>query len=288
MRVLIAGGNGQLGRELAVTAPSGGELFCFDVDKLDIADMDATRKCLDEYSPDLIINAAAYTAVDRAEEDEKVAYAVNRDGAENLARAAREAAIPLLHVSTDFVFDGASGRPYLPEDTANPLGVYGASKQAGDERVLDILGDQAFILRTAWVYSAHGNNFVKTMLRLMGEKAQLGVVDDQIGTPTWARGLARALGAAAQRKVTGIHHWTDAGAASWYDFAAAIQEEALALGLLDRAIPIRPIRTEDYPTPARRPPNSLLEKSQTWEVLGLEPEHWRVALRRMLQELQDQ
>ncbi len=285
MRVLITGANGQLGYELLKSAPPAAELLGYDLDRLDISDTAAVAHCVNRERPTLLINAAAYTAVDRAESEATLAYAVNRDGAVHLARAARALDVPLLHVSTDFVFDGSSGLPYLPNAPAHPLGVYGASKQAGDERVLATLGEQALILRTAWVYSAHGNNFVKTMLRLMAERDSLGVVCDQIGTPTWAKGLAEALWRAAALGLTGIHHWTDAGVASWYDFAVAIQEEALALGLLQRAIPLRPIRTSDYPTPARRPACCVLDKSLTWEALGLEPLHWRVALRQMLQQL---
>ena len=178
------------------------------------------------------------------------------------------------------MFDGTFSRAYRSGDERNPVSVYGRSKAAGE----DFAGDDALIVRTAWVYAAGGANFVRTMLRLMREKDALSVVADQIGAPTWAPGLAASLWALSDRGATGIYHHSDAGVASWYDFAVAIQEEALALGLLDRRIPIAPISTEQYPTPARRPPFSLLDSSGTRELLGDGHTHWRVNLRRMLEE----
>jgi dTDP-4-dehydrorhamnose reductase len=265
-------------------APDGVEITARSRAELDISDAAAVSAVLGEIGPGTIINAAAYTAVDKAESEPDAAYAVNRDGAANLAKASRETGCRLVHLSTDFVFDGNRSSPYRPTDATNPLGVYGASKLAGEQAVLDILGDQALIVRTAWVYSGEGGNFVNTMLRLMGERESLRVVADQIGTPTWTRGLAEAIWRAAGLGLRGIHHWTDAGVASWYDFAVAIQEEALAVGLLERSIDIHPIRAVDYPTPAMRPPYSVLDKTETWKALGYEAEHWRVALRRMLGE----
>jgi dTDP-4-dehydrorhamnose reductase len=281
-RVLIVGAGGQLGRELIRTAPDGVEITARSRAELDISDAAAVSAVMGEISPAAIINAAAYTAVDKAESEPDAAYAVNRDDAANLAKASRETGCRLVQISTDFVFDGNRSSPYRPTDTANPLGVYGASKLAGEQAVQDILGDQALIVRTAWVYSRQGGNFVNTMLRLMGERESVRVVSDQVGTPTWARGLAEAIWRAVGLGLRGIHHWTDAGVASWYDFAVAIQEEALAVGLLERSIDIHPIRAVDYPTPAMRPPYSVLDKSETWKALGYEAEHWRVALRKML------
>jgi dTDP-4-dehydrorhamnose reductase len=190
-------------------------------------------------------------------------------------------------VSTDFVFDGTQSHPYLPTDRTNPLGVYGASKLAGEQLALAAYPEGLAIVRTAWLYSAFGNNFVTTMLRLMGERERLGVVADQVGTPTWTCGLAGALWQMCRVQPKGIHHWTDAGVASWYDFAVAIQEEGLACGLLAREIPIQPINTVDYPTSARRPAYSVLDKTETWAALGMTPPHWRVALRRMLLEYKE-
>jgi dTDP-4-dehydrorhamnose reductase len=193
-----------------------------------------------------------------------------------------------VYVSTDFVFDGAQGRPYAPDDVPNPLSVYGRTKLAGEEVVRRTFAGAALVVRTAWVYSAVGQNFALTMLRLMRERDAVDVVSDQIGSPTWAESLARALWAAAARpEVRGTHHWTDAGVASWYDFAVAIQEEALAAGLLARPVPVRPLRTEEYPTPARRPAYSVLATSQTREALGLPAVHWRTNLRLMLQGIRD-
>lgn len=285
MKVLITGGNGQLGVELARRAPGSAGIVVTGRDHLDITDRQQVLALVAAERPDAIVNAAAYTAVDKAESEPELAQAVNADGAANLAAAANEMGATLVQVSTDFVFDGGRATPYEPDAEPAPLGVYGATKLAGERAVLDTLGERALILRTAWVYSSHGNNFVRTMLRLMADKPELGIVADQVGTPTWAGGLADAIWRALDRDVTGIHHWTDAGVASWYDFAVAIQEEALAAGLIRNAIPIRPIRTQDYPTPARRPAYSVLNKHATWAALELPGEHWRVALRRMLAEL---
>lgn len=281
-QVLIVGAGGQLGQELSRSAPDGAAVTGLSRSELDISDGDAVAEMISRLAPHVVINAAAYTAVDKAESESEAAYAVNRDGAGNLARASREAGCQFIQVSTDFVFDGAQGRPYRPSDGTHPLGVYGASKLAGEQAVMEVLGDEALILRTAWVYSSRQQNFVKTVLRLMTERDSLRVVADQIGTPTWARGLAEAIWRAADLGLTGIHHWTDAGVASWYDFAVAIHEEALALGLLERSIVIHPIATADYPTPAKRPLYSVLDKTETWRALGYDAEHWRAALRKML------
>jgi dTDP-4-dehydrorhamnose reductase len=193
--------------------------------------------------------------------------------------------IRLLHVSTDFVFDGLQGRPWRVSDVPAPLSVYGRTKLAGEAPVLALSG-RGLVLRTSWVYSVHGNNFVKTMLRLMASKPELRVVADQFGAPTWARGLAEALWRCAQAStMCGIHHWRDAGSASWYDFAVAIGEEAVHAGLLPAPVPVLPIPASEYPTPARRPSFSLLDCSETWQALGYHPPHWRKQLRQMLREL---
>jgi len=223
--------------------------------------------------------------VDKAESQPELAFAVNATGPGNLAAAAGEVGARFIHLSTDFVFDGAKSSPYRPDDRPNPLNIYGASKLAGEVAVRE-KSPGALIVRTSWLYAAHGHNFVKTMLRLLAEREQLQVVADQVGTPTWAGFLARALWAAAARpELRGIYHWSDAGVASWYDFALAIQEEALQLGLLSRAIPIEPITTAAYPTAALRPAYSVLDKSSAWRDLAIGGRHWRVALRIMLREL---
>lgn len=284
MKVLIVGGHGQLGQELQRTAPPGVHAVTLARAALDITDGEALRQAVSKIQPKAILNAAAYTAVDKAEQESHAAFAINAEGAAHLATIARNNNIPLIHVSTDFIFDGRQSTPYRPEDSPNPQGVYGASKQEGERRVQEILGEKALIVRTAWVYSTFGNNFVKTMLRLMQERESLGIVDDQIGTPTWANGLASALWKFLEQKVYGVYHWTDAGVASWYDFAQAIQEESLNLGLLHKPIILRPIPTKMYPTPASRPAFSVLDKTTTWQALDYVADHWRVALRKMLQE----
>ena len=285
LRVLLTGANGQLGWELQRTCPAQIELHAHDADTLDITDAAAVHEAIHALKPAWIINAAAYTAVDKAESEVELAYAVNRDGARHLAAAVRTVNARMVQVSTDFIFNGEHGHPYRPDDLPAPLSVYGASKLEGEIAVHETLGEQALILRTAWVYSSHGHNFVKTMLRLMSERESLGIVADQIGSPTWAHGLAQAIWQSIERKLHGTHHWTDAGVASWYDFAQAIFDEARALGLLERDCAIRPIATTDYPTPAHRPGFSLLDKSATWQALSIQyPAHWRTQLRAMLNE----
>ncbi len=286
MRVLITGAGGQLGRELLQCVPPGIEVTAHDQAGLDITDEEAVFAAISGGRPDLVINAAAYTAVDRAEEDADRAFAINAQAVEFLAVASAELGARLIQISTDYVFDGSHSTPYAPADRCTPLGIYGTSKYEGERNAIELTDGQVLIIRTAWLYSRHNVNFVKTMLRLMAERERLGVVADQVGTPTWARTLAEAVWGAAQRpELSGIYHWTDAGVASWYDFAVAIQEEALALGLLTRAIPIQPIATTDYPTPAQRPAYSVLDKSDAWRDFGVSACHWRVALREMLKEI---
>lgn len=282
--VLITGACGQLGSELQATCPAHMTLIPTDHDTLDITQPAQVAAALATHQPEAIINAAAYTAVDKAETDSERAYAINYHAAANLAQQAAQHGIYLLHISTDFVFDGQQSTPYLPTDPPRALGVYGASKLAGERAVSDYC-PSACIVRTSWLYSAYGNNFVKTMLRLMRERDSLGVVADQVGTPTWTRTLADTLWAFITQRPQGIWHCSDNGVASWYDFAVAIQEEALALGLLERAIPIRPLRTAEYPTPARRPAYSVMDKRATEDLLGYTLPHWRVSLRRLLQDV---
>lgn len=281
MRALITGAHGQLGISLQEAAPSEVELLAVGSTELDIRDSFMVEEFVARHRPDLIVNAAAYTAVDKAESDEDAALAVNATGVGNLATAARKAGARLVHVSTDFVFDGKSGVPYRPDAPTGPASAYGRTKLAGEKAA----GEGALIVRTAWVYGPKGHNFVRTMLRLMAERDEVRVVADQIGTPTYSPSLAGALWSLASNGATGIHHYTDSGAASWYDFAVAIQEEALAIGLLDREVPVVPIATVDFPTPATRPHYSVLDKSATFALLGGPAPHWRVNLRRMLQEI---
>jgi len=280
MRMLVAGSGGQLGRALAACVPAGAALLAPPEAEFDISDREAIARVLAASRADMLVNAAAYTAVDRAEEEPERAMRLNGEAPGWLAEAARAADMRFVHVSTDFVFDGRAHLPYPPDAPPNPLGAYGATKLAG-ERAVRAADPDALILRTAWVYAARGQNFVATMLRLMASRDEVRVVSDQVGTPTHAASLARAIWALAARGATGTLHWTDAGIASWYDFAVAIQEEALALGLLDRAVPVVPIATEDYPTPARRPHWSVLDKRATFALIG-PARHWRVELREAL------
>jgi dTDP-4-dehydrorhamnose reductase len=278
VKALVAGAAGQLARVWAAAAPRGWEVASLTRADLDIGDAAAVDAVVAALRPDLILNAAAYTAVDRAESEPGQAFRINGDGAGHLARAATAHGARLIHVSTDFVFDGRAGSPYRPESPTAPLGVYGASKLAGEVAVA-IAAPDALIVRTAWVYGARGANFLNTMLRLMASRPELGVVADQIGTPTSTASLAAALWALFEADAKGIWHFTDAGAASWYDFAQAIAEEAVAAGLLSAAPVVKPITTADYPTPAPRPAYSVLDKSATYALLGRPAPHWRVSLR---------
>jgi dTDP-4-dehydrorhamnose reductase len=281
VKALVTGAGGQLAREWIAAAPPGWEITGRSRAQLDIGDGAAVTRAVQATAPDLIVNAAAFTAVDRAQSEADAAWRVNRDGAANVARAATAAGAKLVHISTDFVFDGASGRPYRPTDPTSPLGVYGASKLAGEQAVREA-APGALIVRTAWVYAGHGANFLLTMLRLMNAGKPVRVVADQVGTPTSAVSLAAGLWALSLKGAEGLYHCTDAGVASWYDFAQAIAEEAGAVGLAPSGVEVTPIATADYPTPAPRPPFSLLDKSTTWALLGAASPHWRTALRNVL------
>ena len=286
MKVVITGKGGQLASELLQLPPLQHEIICVGRGELDITNESLVSEFIANIKPDLVINAAAYTAVDKAQEESEIAYAVNELGTKYLANACKLINARILHVSTDFVFDGTNTTPYQTDSAPNPINVYGASKLAGDIALQDILPEASVIVRTAWVYSVNGNNFVKSMLRLMKEKPELGIIYDQVGTPTWAKGLAKWLWAVAEKpEVSGLYHWTDAGVASWYDFAIAIQELGIEKGLLIEAIPILPIPTSAYPTPAKRPAFSVIDKSSAEEVAGIKTTHWRKQLSAMMDEL---
>ena len=284
MKALIFGAGGQVGRALVATAPDEFEVVALGRADCDVTDRNAVTAAIRAARPTYVFNAAAYTAVDKAESEPDRAGMLNAVAPGWIASAARDAGARFIHVSTDFVFGGSSGRPYRPDHPTRPLSVYGRTKRDGEAEVLAADAD-ALIVRTAWVHDAAGANFVRTMLRLMAERDRLTVVADQLGTPTHAPSLARALWALAANRASGLHHFTDAGIASWYDFAVAIQEEALALGLLERASVIAPIATADYPTPATRPGCVLLDKSATWALLDRPPPHWRATLRTCLNEV---
>ena len=286
MKTLVLGCNGQLGHSLADTAPKNVDIIGLDLPELDITDATAVLEICRETHPDVIINAAAYTAVDQAESEHALATAANVTGPRNIAAASREIGAKMIHISTDFVFDGMASSPYTPDAVANPLSVYGQTKRDGELAVLEETAGSAVVIRTSWLYSKTGGNFVKTMLRLMGERDELSVVADQFGSPTWANSLAEAVWAfAAAPEHSGIFHWADAGKTSWQGFAIAIQEEALSLSLLEKAIPIHAIRTEDYPTAATRPPYSVLDCSSTQEAINMQATEWRDNLRQMLKGL---
>ena len=263
MKVLVTGAAGQLGRELCLLlAEEGIDTVALTRHELDLSGPAAAiTSALARHRADWVVNCAAYTQVDKAESEPDLAHAVNAQAAGAIARAVRDYGGRLLQVSTDFVFDGGQSCPYREEDAVKPLGVYGASKAAGERAVREVL-PEALVLRTAWVYGAHGHNFVKTILRLAGEREELRVVDDQVGTPSWTRDIATTLLALMRQDAGGTYHYSNEGVASWYDFALAVVEEARALG---QDLPLQrllPIPTRDYPTPATRPAYSVLSKQK--------------------------
>ena len=286
MKVLIAGAGGQVGSALQRAAASSVQINALSRAQLDITDAVATNRIVAEFAPDVIVNAAAHTAVDLAESEPEQSRLGNEAGPRHLAEAAARTGARLIHVSTDFVFAGDSSRPYQPTDEVRPLGVYGKTKAAGEAAVHAILPHRSVVLRTAWVYGVTGKNFVRTMLRLMSERGVVRVVADQIGTPTSAASVAQALWKFVENpQVHGTYHWTDAGVASWYDFAVAIGEEARSIGLISRDVRVEPIITQEYPTPARRPAFSVLDTRSTTAAVGLIPVHWRINLRAVLEEM---
>jgi dTDP-4-dehydrorhamnose reductase len=282
--VLITGAAGQVGRALLARVPADWQVYGLTHAQLDISDAAAVQAMVRELRPELIINAAAYTAVDKAESEPQRASAINAEGPRHLAIAAQ--ALPgcrLLQISTDYVFDGRATQPYQPGDATHPLNVYGRTKLEGEAAVRSVLPERAVVLRTAWVYAGYGHNFLLTMLRLMRERTAVRVVADQHGTPTAAGSIALALWALAQRAdIHGILHWTDAGSASWFEFAEAIATQAREAGLLTAAVQVAPIMSAEYPTAAARPRNSLLDIGASIELLGLTPPHWRTSLRNTL------
>lgn len=282
MKILITGAKGQLGTELheILEREFPGQTLYTDVQELDLTNAKAVDSYVANNEITHIVNCAAYTAVDRAEEEKMLCAAVNTDAVKNLAMAADANGAKIIHISTDYVFDGTNHRPYRESDKVNPISQYGTTKRKG-ETLLLALAPQAIIIRTAWLYSAHGNNFVKTMLRLADSQPEIKVVCDQIGTPTFARDLARAVVKVLQSHqwVPGIYHFTDEGAASWYDFAKAI------FRIAGKDVKVTPIPTEDYPTPASRPSYSILDRSRIKATYGIEIPHWEEALADCLHQL---
>ena len=277
MNILVTGANGQLGREMQrLSAVSPNNYTFTDVAELDVTDAGAVRQAVAQTRAEVIVNCAAYTNVERAEEDEEAADRLNRGAAENLARAAEANGATLIHVSTDYVFDGTGHRPYTEAMATSPLGAYGRTKLAGEEAV-KASGCRYLILRTAWLYSEYGNNFLKTMLRLTSERETLRVVFDQVGTPTYAGDLALAIfsliEAGRYAGNEGVYHFTDEGVCSWYDFAVEI---AAAAG--HDTCRIIPCHTSEYPTKATRPAYSVLDKTRFKETFQMDIPHWREAL----------
>ncbi|HRO64360.1 dTDP-4-dehydrorhamnose reductase [Thermomonas sp.] len=292
MKLLLLGGNGQLGRELRRSLPALGQVITATRDgtqaqrAADFLQPEMLGPLIRDVAPDVVVNAAAYTAVDRAETEREAAFCVNASGPEALARACAETGALLLHYSTDYVFNGTASRPWRETDPTAPLGVYGASKLAG-ERAIAASGARHIILRTAWVYAAHGNNFLQTMLRLARERDILRVVVDQIGTPTPAGWIADASASLLARPnlPSGLWHLTAAGQTSWHGFAEAIVAEAQAQGLLDRCSVVEAISTADYPTPTRRPAWSVLDTRKLQRDFGIVPQDWRAGLAATLAEM---
>lgn len=286
MKILVTGANGQLGKEMnrVLEQNMPGITTYTDVDTLDITDPAAVNDFVEQHQFTHIINCAAYTAVDKAEADQTLCYRINADAVQNIANAAAKTGAKVVHISTDYVFDGKSYLPYVETDKINPTSAYGTSKRKGEMVLLAFCPD-AVIIRTAWLYSPHGNNFVKTMMRLGREKSELGVICDQIGTPTSASDLADAIYSVitARQWLPGIYHFSDEGAISWYDFTKAIHRIAGITGCN-----VKPIKTEDYPTAATRPHYSVLDKSKIKRTFNITIPYWEDSLTACINQLMAQ
>ncbi len=283
-QILLIGANGQVGTELQTVLNSVGNVQTLTRSTLDLTHQDAIRQTIQKIQPDIIVNSAAYTAVDKAEAEPELAYQINAIAPTIVAETSQKINASLLHISTDYVFDGTKNTPYLEKDQTNPLSIYGKSKLEGELGIQSV-GGKFCILRTAWVYGVAGQgNFVKTMLRLGREKEQLKVVIDQVGSPTWSRDIAETIAELIKVEATGIYHFTNSGVASWYDFAIAIFAEAKALGMPLKIEQILPITTAEYPTPAKRPAYSVLSGRKITEAIEQCPPYWRNSLQKMLKD----
>ena len=287
MKVLITGCYGQVGRELmALTSSYGYEAVGFDHDTLDITDPEAVQMVVQQQQPDAMINAAAYTAVDKAESDAEAAVAVNATGVAHLARCCADSNIPFVHISTDYVFDGDKEVAYCESDKVSPLGVYGETKLAGEEEVRNNC-EKYYILRTSWVFSAHGNNFVKTMLRLGAEREELGIVADQRGKPTSATEIAKTIYVmlSSDKQAWGTYHLAQPEATSWFGFAEAIFAEARKQDVELKISTLKAIQTSDYPTPAKRPKNSVLNCNKLENRFDLKIKPWPESLSEVIRKI---
>lgn len=285
MKVLITGCNGQVGHCLVQQLSGKAQLLALDVSELDITDKDQVIKTVSEFKPDFIINAAAHTAVDKAESEEALSYAINCDGPRYLAEAAHLVGGVMLHISTDYVFSGNKTGQYNEKDVTNPQSVYGKTKLAGELAVAQACS-RHIILRTAWVFGEHGNNFVKTMLRLGKERNELSIVGDQFGGPTFAGDIAAALIVIAEKIQTGneewgVYHFSGVPHVSWFEFAEAIFSEAYTQGVISNKLKLSTITTDKYPTAARRPENSKLDCQKIKDTFGVEPSNWQLAIKRI-------
>ncbi|MEM7283580.1 MAG: dTDP-4-dehydrorhamnose reductase [Pseudomonadota bacterium] len=288
MRVLVTGCHGQLGQSLKLCQPAELKKHSLSYSSIDLTQTTKLVQFLEQFAPDVIVNAAAYTNVDGAESDKTTAFAVNSEAPKRLSEFAVSKNSRLIHVSTDYVYDGSNHRPYKTSDPTKPLGVYGESKLQGDLNVLETLPGRSSVIRTAWLYSAFGKNFVLTMLKLMGSKDSLSVVHDQVGSPTWASSLAHLIWNIVLSETDhGILHWSDRGEISWYDFAVEIQSLAYEYGLLPHKIPIHPVSSSEYKTVAKRPTYSVLDCSKTVKVTNTEQADWKTNLKLMLQQVLD-
>ena len=286
--ILLIGSNGQVGKELQQILPSYGNLISVERPTVDLAQPDTLRNVIRSKQPQIIINAAAYTAVDKAESEPELASAINAIAPLIIAQESQKLKAFLIHISTDYVFDGNGYRPYQETDATNPLSVYGKTKLAGEKAIQETCAHH-LILRTAWVYGIFGkSNFVKTMLLLGAKRQEICVVADQIGSPTWAQDIATVIAQTIPQltpEISGSYHYTNSGIASWYDFAVAIFEEAQQLGFPLKVERIVPITTAEYPTPARRPAYSVLACGKISAISKTHPPHWRQRLRQMLTDL---
>ncbi len=289
MKILITGAKGQVGTELVTEAKQRGhDVYGFGSRELDISNLEQVNTIVRNIKPNVIINAAAYTAVDNAETEHEQAYAVNSLGSKNLAISCKELDIPLMHISTDYIYDGEKPSPYLESDPPNPTGIYGASKLEGDQKIEQIW-PKHIILRVSWVFGNHGNNFVKTMLRLAEQRDELSIVDDQFGAPTSAKAISTCLLDILEAKQFnqpqypwGVYNFQSDPGVSWYNFAQEIFQQAKESGLINKTMQLNPIPSSEFPTPVKRPANSKLDGHKLLKSLHLKPADWKSDLNNML------